>query len=65
MKKFNYIKLRVIMAENDIKNICLAKAIDVSEVTISNWRKGNNPPRLRNRIKLAIFFNVPQSYFIT
>ena len=47
-----------------IKAIDLAKALNVSKQTISNWENGKRNPDLDTLIKLADFYEVSLDYLV-
>lgn len=43
----------------------VANELKVSSMTISKWERGKTSPKVENLEKLANFFQIPKSYFLT
>ena len=46
------------------KPVELAKALDISEATISNYRKGKYEPKQNRLHEIALFFNVSEAWLM-
>lgn len=55
-------KIKQLRIENDVSQEKLAKILNTSQNSISNYEKGNTEPNLTNLIKLADYFNVSLDY---
>lgn len=53
--------LRKLIDDHDVQQKSLAKAIDISETTISHWLSGRQEPNPRQRKKLAEFFKINEA----
>jgi len=52
------------LADKEVSNTELAKAVGVNRTTISAWKSGEQIPRLQKVEKMAKFFNMEISEFI-
>lgn len=57
-------RLRFLLSEKGMKQIELARELDIPTTTVSNWCKGKTFPRMEALLKLASYFHVPPSYFL-
>ncbi len=55
-------RLRKLMDDRGLKNLALAKAVNVSHVAIGNYRRGQLP-KSEHLIALSRFFGVPMDFF--
>ena len=51
-------KLGKILKQKGIKQIWVAEKLGVSGMTVSHWVKGNNVPKAKYILKLAMLLNV-------
>lgn len=56
--------LKNVRIKRGIKAIDIAKALNVSKQTISNWENGKRFPDIKTLIKLADFYNVSVDYLV-
>ena len=49
------------LAAKGMKSVQLAKALEVTPVTVTNWTKGRNVPQLRHLVVIARLFGVTVS----
>ena len=59
VKKLN--RLKVVMAEKDLSNICLSEKLGVSQATVSKWMTNSSQPNLEMLIKISKVLNVEVS----
>jgi transcriptional regulator with XRE-family HTH domain len=64
MKSFVEKLRECISKSTSIDTVILAKAINVSQSSVSQWQLGQKTPSKNNMKKLANFFNVPIEYFL-
>lgn len=64
MKSFAEKLRECISKSTSIDTVILAKAINVSQSSVSQWQLGQKTPSKNNMKKLANFFNVPIEYFL-
>ena len=57
-------RLRELREEKGLYQIHLAKELNVSIKTISNWERGTREPDIATIIKLAKFFEVTTDYLL-
>lgn len=55
-------KLRVLMGKNRVSQDMLARALDVSQGTVSNWTRDQGMPNLYEAARIAEFFHVDLKY---
>ena len=58
------IKLKELREASNITQIELAKILNVSNTTISNWERGYREPDINSLIKIADYFNVSLDYLL-
>lgn len=58
------VKLCNLMEETHTSTYKLAKAIDVHQTTVTNWRESVFVPKLDKLQKIADYFDVPINYFL-
>ena len=63
MKSFADKLRECISSTKGVDTVILAKALDVSQSSVSQWQLGQKTPSKNNMIKLANFFRVPIEYF--
>ena len=54
----NYNRLKIVLAEKNISNKWLAKKMDMSETTVSNWCKNHRQPSRPTLFRIAKVLNV-------
>lgn len=64
MKSFAEKLRECISKSTGIDTVILAKAMNVSQSSVSQWQLGQKTPSRNNMIKLANFFRVPIEYFL-
>ena len=64
MKNLFCEKLKELRMENNIGQVELAKALNLSKGIISLWENGLREPKLSNLIALALFFDVSIDYLV-
>ncbi len=64
MKNLFCEKLKELRMENNIGQVELAKALNLSKGIISLWENGLREPKLSNLIALAVFFDVSIDYLV-
>ena len=57
-------RLRELLQENDLKQKELAKAVGITEVTVSRYLSGKRAPRSAILTRIADYFGVPASYLL-
>lgn len=63
MKQFNE-RLRELREDNNIKQIELAKIIEVDQRSLSFYEIGKYEPNLQTLKRIAIYFNVSTDYLL-
>lgn len=58
------IRLNKVLAENKISMYRLAKDLQCSKTTVTNWCYGLNEPRATDIARLAIYFDVTADYLL-
>ncbi len=57
------IRLKELLDGSGMKQVELAKKLDVSTNTIQRWIKGEASPRTENLVQMANVFGIPVGYF--
>lgn len=55
-------RLKILVSDNDVKQKALAKHLQVSEGTLSNYIKGVHEPSFDSVVKIAAYFHVSTDY---
>lgn len=59
-----YGKFQALLKERNIKPYRVSKDTGISQVTLSDWKRGRSTPKLDKLITIAKYFGVPITYFI-
>ena len=65
MSKFNYNRIKELLAKNGRSNIELAEFMGVTEQTVSSWCTNSNQPELPTLYKVADFLEVEPTELLT
>jgi putative transcriptional regulator len=57
-EKVNLNRLRIILAERNVKNIWLADKLGVTEGTVSNWVNNKIQPSLDTLYEISLIFEI-------
>lgn len=60
----NLEKISVLLKDNKMRQVDLARALNVTESTVSMWFKGKSNTYTKYYIELSKIFNVPVNYFV-
>ncbi len=58
-----YEKFVELLQKNDVTPYRVAKSTGISQVTLSDWKKGRSTPKVDKLSKIANYFNVQLEYF--
>ena len=59
-----YERIRGLREDKDLTQTDMAKILNTSQRTISNWESGRNQPPYETRILYAMYFNVSTDYIL-
>ena len=54
-----------LLDKKGLKNSDVAKATGISNMTLSDWKRGKSEPKYKNMQKIAAFLNVSTDYLLT
>ena len=64
MKNLFAIRLTELLKEHNLSKRALAKYIEVSAMSVSDWTNGNVQPTAENIYAVAVFFDVSTDYLL-
>lgn len=62
---FMYEYYQKLLDEKSLKNADVARATGVSNMTLSDWKRGKSEPKTKNMQKIADFLGTTLSYLVT
>lgn len=58
MSEIEFNRLRIVLAEKNVKNRALAKHLGVTDTTVSRWCSNETQPSPENFVAIADFLNI-------
>ena len=56
---------QILLDEKGLKNADVARATGISNMTLSDWKRGKSEPKTKNMQKIADFLGTTLSYLVT